>query len=134
MSLHRQNNRMQTARSIDDRAQQGKHTQQTVVPLNGLTPQKRHITTVRRGDQIDLAPVSISEPDPIAPGRLPVFARSGNDDDQHNRVGEDHEWGLVGDLTPKEIDAQTADGQRAAATAIGIGAVLAIGALMLLKR
>ncbi len=133
MSLHRQHLKLHATRSIDAVAQQGKSTQHRV-DGNGLVPQKRFIETVRRGDHVDRAPISETRPDRISAGRLPVFARSGNDDDQHNKPGVDHQWGLVGDLTPKEIEAEAANAQRANATALGIGAVLAIGALMLVNR
>ncbi len=133
MSLRRQNNPMHTARSINATAHQGKHTQHRL-DGNGLVPGKRFIETVRRGDSVDRAPISETRPDCVIAGRLPIFARSGNDDDQHNRPGVDHQWGLVGDLTPKEIEDNAAHAQRASATAIGIGAMLAIGAMMLASR
>lgn len=124
--IRRQANPQMQHRSINHYDQQGKHTQQTVIPLNGLTMRRRTVQSIVRGDHISNSPLHETRPCSVSAGRCPIFARSGNDDGQHNRPGEEHAWGLVGDLTPAEIEAQKpANPTKAIAVgAVGFAALL----------
>ncbi len=96
----------QSVRSVDhSRGAQGGPAQQEI-PIFGLTTQRRPIEKVVRGSNAS-RPIA-TYPDNIIAGSLPVMARSGNDDSEHQGDSElaGPDFSLVGDLSPQEIGAQ----------------------------
>ncbi len=129
MSFARQANEQLFARSINYGLQQGKSTQTQVRGDNGLRNGRRPINRVVRGSHITSSPLSEYKPALVGMGRLPVVARSGNEDAQHLSPGESHQWGLVGDLTPAEIGAEVESNTKS--MVVGALAALALGILVL---
>lgn len=94
---------LQHQRSVDySRHGQGSPAQQAI-PIFGLTVQRRPIQRVVRGANAS-RPIA-THPDSITVGRLPVMARSGNSDTEHQAPMEGPDFSLMGDLTPNEIAA-----------------------------
>ncbi len=102
---------------------------QTMNPQLGLRMARRHVLGIKRADHIDRAPISETKPDLVTRGKLPVFARSGNDDDQHLQPGSFHRWGLMGDLSESEVAAKAMT-NTATAVAVGAMGVLALAWLL----
>lgn len=128
MNFARQANEQLFARSINYGAQQGASTQKQVKGDNGLRNGRRPILRVMRGSHIRSSPLSEYKPALVGMGRLPVVARSGNEDAQHLSPGEEHQWGLVGDMTPAEIGAETEGNTKS--LVVGVLAALALGVLV----
>ncbi len=128
MSFTRQYAPLQNDRSINYAAQQGKRSQKSVKSDNGLATGRRPITRVMRGSHIANLPLVEEKPALVGMGRLPVVARSGNEDAEHLAPGETHAWGLVGDLTPAEIGAETEASTKS--LVVGALAALALGILV----
>lgn len=105
--MHRKSSpAVQSIRSVDhSRGAQGGPAEQEI-PVFGLTTQRRSIEKVVRGHRAS-RPVA-TFPDSVTAGSLPVMARSGNDDSEHQGDGElaGPDFSLIGDLSPQEIGAQ----------------------------
>lgn len=120
---------VQSGRSVDvSRAAQGGRAQEDL-PMFGLSVQRRPIERVRRGANAS-KPIA-TFPDPVSPGRLPVLARSGNDDAElqdSDALAADN-FSVVGDKTKPEIAADN----RNQVAGIAVGALATLALLTLLK-
>ncbi len=130
-AARRQSHRPLTERSIDHAAHLGRESQHTVIENFGLAPRMRSVQAVVRGSHIGSSPLHEEKTSLVSAGRLPIYARSGNEDDHHQQPWEGQSWGMVGDLTPAEIAAQESSGS---AKALAIGVVGFIGLMMVLGK
>ncbi len=126
--MHRKSSpAVQSFRSVDysDDAQGGPAEQE--IPVFGLTTQRRPIEKVVRGTGAS-RPIA-TYPDNIIAGSLPVMARSGNDDSEHQGDGElaGPDFSLVGDLSPQEIGAQNKS--QMAGLAVGVAGFMLLAYL-----
>lgn len=93
----RLNNSVSQRPSIDPSTHSGRGTKQRVNDDNGLTTQRLGVRKIVRGG-VEVAPMETVRHDLIAPRRMDVIARSGNDQRLHERAGTPNGgmWTAVG--------------------------------------